>query len=118
MRCAGCLRDAASGQILIARLDVADSFWKRFLGWMGRTNLSSSDGLWLTPCRSIHTMWMCRTIDVIFLSREQRVLKVCRAVRPWCVRSAPQGTESVIEVLTGACCVEEGMHVVIERDNR
>jgi len=43
---------------------------------MGRRTLAEDEGLLIEPCSSIHTMFMRFTIDVVFLDKERRVVKV------------------------------------------
>ncbi len=45
--------------------------------------LDQQAGLLLTNCRSIHTLWMRFSIDVVFLNARWEVLEVHRNVRPW-----------------------------------
>ena len=46
---------------------VADSFFSRLRGWIGKSHVSAGEALLLRPCNDIH-MWMMRfPIDVIFL---------------------------------------------------
>ena len=48
------------------------SFFDRFLGFMGKTNINS--GLLFNNCSSIHTFFMKETIDVIMLNKENKIL--------------------------------------------
>ena len=36
----------------------------------------------LAPCNGIHTFFMRFAIDVVFVDRQGRVLKVCRGLKP------------------------------------
>jgi hypothetical protein len=71
--------------------------------------LRPGEALWLEPCGSIHTWGMRYSIDVVFLSRDFRVLAIWRDVRPWRIAWAPRGTHSAIELLSGgATTLERG----------
>ena len=54
-------------------------------------------GLWLSPCRAVHTIGMRYCIDVAFIGADGRVLRLARNVRPgrmvWCRRAV-----SVVEL--------------------
>jgi len=63
-----------STEELAARVVKADTFWTRLRGLTGRSGLDSGEGLWIIPCRSIHTHGMAFPIDVIFLDRERNVV--------------------------------------------
>lgn len=48
------------------------TFWKRFLGFMGKTNIKNA--LLFNHCNSIHTFFMKENIDVLFLDKENTIL--------------------------------------------
>ena len=95
------LRLSTRGTVVVPRVRPAARVHERFLGLMGRPSLESGAGLWLSPCRSIHTWFMRFAIDVIFMDRSGTVLRIARAVRPWRLVWAPRGTHSVLEVAAG-----------------
>lgn len=77
-------------QALIAdKCHVADSFFDRLRGLIGRTGLAPGEGMFFPRCNDIHMWFMRFPIDVVFLSpgtneRElYRVSSVHRGVRPW-----------------------------------
>lgn len=72
-----------TGKTIVNELQVADSFWSRFVGLQFRRELPAGHGLLLLPCRSIHTCWMRFAIDVIFLDTDFTVLHVCTSIAPW-----------------------------------
>ena len=88
-------------EVLLNDLEIADSFWKRLVGLMFRKQVSSGFGIWIKPCRSIHTMWMRMTIDVYFIDDAGMVIGVKKAVRPWQIALAPNNTQSVLETPVG-----------------
>jgi uncharacterized membrane protein (UPF0127 family) len=61
-----------------ARLRIfrAESFWSRARGLIGRAPLAADEALWIRPCNSVHTFGMSYPIDVLFLDRQQRVIRV------------------------------------------
>jgi len=83
------------------RIEVADTLYRRSRGLLGRSCLSTGQGLWIVPCRSIHTLFMNFPIDVCFLSKNLEVLKVQRSLHPWNLAFAPAGTRSVLELPAG-----------------
>jgi uncharacterized membrane protein (UPF0127 family) len=72
-----------TGQVLAERAAVADGFLSRLLGLQGRRNLPVGAGLVLLPCASIHMLFMFIPIDAVFATREGRVVRVGRRLRPW-----------------------------------
>ena len=86
---------------LIPELMVADTFWKRSIGLMGKPGLKAGQGLLLSPCGSIHTCFMRFPIDIIFLDSQNRVIKIRQNVVPWRLVRGGWKARSVIEVQSG-----------------
>ena len=64
------------GRILADRADIADTSIKRRTGLLKHTGLAPGEGLWIVPCEGIHTFAMKFTIDVVFLNRKHKILKI------------------------------------------
>ncbi len=60
--------------VLGSRVGLADHWWSRTRGFLGRPSPANGEGLLLSPCRAVHTMGMKFTLDVLFLDRQGRVL--------------------------------------------
>ena len=71
-------RDAELG----TRIGVADGWWSRSRGLLGRDALAPGEGLLLTPCRSIHMYGMRFPLDVAFLDREGTVVETYADLAP------------------------------------
>ena len=87
------------GDILICRL--ADSFWKRFTGLMGKPRPSNGEGLLIRPCNSIHMFFMKFSIDAVFLDRNFNVVKLIRNLEPNRIIGTIPGAWQVLEVPAG-----------------
>jgi uncharacterized membrane protein (UPF0127 family) len=61
----------------------ADSFMSRLLGLLARRALQANEALYLAPCASVHTFFMRYSIDVAFVSREGRVLRLVSHLKPF-----------------------------------
>ena len=79
---------------------LCDSPFQRLRGLLARESLLSDSVLWLRPCSSIHTCFMQRPIDVIYLNREKCIVKTVSNLKPWRF-SASSGSESVLELASG-----------------
>jgi uncharacterized membrane protein (UPF0127 family) len=90
------------GAVVCERCRVADSPLSRMRGLLGRQELPAGEGIWLRPCGSVHTAFMRFAIDVVFLDREGRVVRVVRGLRPWRAAGA-RGSRSAIELPAGEC---------------
>ena len=90
------------GKELASQVRVARSLWARFWGLMGRRSLPEGDGVLITPCSSVHTFFMRFPIDVIFLDRDNSVVKIVPAMRPWRTALGGRGARSALELDAGA----------------
>ncbi|MBO6179345.1 MAG: DUF192 domain-containing protein [Selenomonadaceae bacterium] len=96
-------------------VEIADNFFRRFLGLMGRKALHENEGLLITPCNSIHMLFMRFAIDAVYLDNDFKVLKVTKNLLPWLGFSLCFGAKSVLEVKTGvaeALGIVEGVRLV------
>src|SRR5665811_1535618 len=66
----------ARNTVLATQADIADTSRKRRVGLLKHTSLPPGQGLWIAPCEGIHTFGMKFAIDVLFLDRKKKVLKV------------------------------------------
>jgi uncharacterized membrane protein (UPF0127 family) len=67
---------------------VAERFFDRLVGLMGRDRLEPGEGLLFPECRSVHMWFMRIPIDIVFLARgeadgDREVVAVFEQVRPW-----------------------------------
>lgn len=63
------VRNATRSTEVASECDLADSFWLRLRGLLGRPPLQGGEGMLITPCRAVHMMGMKYPIDVVFLDR-------------------------------------------------
>jgi uncharacterized membrane protein (UPF0127 family) len=66
----------------IAEVELADTPWTRARGLLGRSGLPPGVALWLSPCRSIHTLGMRFAIDVVFVDAAFEVVALFAALPP------------------------------------
>lgn len=82
------------------RVELAGQGRSRRKGLLGRDRLEGGEGLWIVPCEAVHTFWMRFPIDLVYLDRKHRVLKIRSHVHPWRL-SACLRAHSVIELPSG-----------------
>ncbi|USA45365.1 DUF192 domain-containing protein [Acinetobacter sp. C26M] len=80
---------------------VAKSFLARAGGLLFRKKLMSRQCLLITPCRSIHTIGMRYSIDIIFIDAFGYITDIYYDVKPFKVVSASAKACSVVEFLGG-----------------
>jgi len=61
---------------LAAAADIADTSQKRRTGLLKHQSLEPGQGLWIVPCEAVHTFGMKFPIDVLYLSKQKKVLKI------------------------------------------
>ncbi len=84
------------------QLEIADGFFARLLGLMGRKKLPQGQGLLILPCNSIHMLFMRFSIDAVYVDKNFVIKKIVRNLRPWLGISACFGAHAVIELNAGA----------------
>ena len=68
--------------VLVERLQLADTFFKRLKGLLGSRGLPTGEALLIRPCNAIHMFGMRYGLDIAFVSRENVVLQTIRALQP------------------------------------
>ncbi len=104
------------GTVVSDQTRVADTFRTRFWGLLGRRSLPKGHGLLLRPSSSVHTVFMRFAIDVVFLGKDNRVVKVVPEMKPFRVTAAIGSAHYVLELPPGAAAhaqVERGDQLVI-----
>jgi len=107
----------AEGRFIAHEVRIVHSLAARWWALSGERSLPSRAGLLLSPARGIHTLGMRFAIDVVFLSRQMRVLGLVSRVPPWRVLLAPRGTGRVLELAAGqiaATALKPGTYLVVE----
>jgi uncharacterized protein len=96
------MTNESTEHIVALNLKTADTFSQRFRGLMMQKEYPSQyDALLLTPCNSIHTVFMRFPIDVVFLSRENEVVHIIENMKPAKVSPVVKKARSVIEFAAG-----------------
>lgn len=61
----------------------ASTYWQRLRGLLGRPAPLAGTALCIQPCSSVHTFFMGYALDVVYVSRNGRVVKVISGLNPW-----------------------------------
>jgi uncharacterized protein len=85
---------------LATELAVAETHWSRLRGLLGTSDsdFRNGCGLWIRPCRGVHTLAMRFPIDVVYLSRVGTVVHIERDLRPWRFAPVRMQAASVLEL--------------------
>lgn len=91
----------SNGAVLATRAELADTGPARSKGLLGREGLAQGEALWIVPCESVHTFFMRFALDLVYLDRGRRVVKIRTNVPPWRL-SMSLRAHSIIEFAAGA----------------
>jgi uncharacterized membrane protein (UPF0127 family) len=80
---------------------LADNPWSRMVGLLGRKRLPDGEALILRPCSSIHTLFMRFPIDIVYVDKEARVLKVVPSLKPFRFSGTLRSGHCTIELPVG-----------------
>ncbi|MBS1827386.1 MAG: DUF192 domain-containing protein [Acidobacteria bacterium] len=111
------VRNLTRGTTLAEAATVANTSETRRTGLLKHERLDPGEGLWIVPCEGVHTFRMKFDIDVVYLSKSKKVLKV-RARMPksrisFCLRA-----HSVLELpagMTESTATEAGDQLEFEK---
>lgn len=90
-----------NGVTLVREVRFCVRLGDRLRGLLGVRSLGEGRGVFIAPCNAIHTFFMRMSLDVIFLSRDLRVTRLVRGVRPWRLVSGGPASWGVVEVEAG-----------------
>ena len=95
------LRHERTGLTVARHLELASDSAARRRGLLGRTSLADGSVLIIAPCNAIHTFFMKFAIDVVFVDRQGRVVKIHHRLKPWRIGVA-LGAFAALEFAAGA----------------
>lgn len=111
------IRGAAKRSFL--EVKMADSFYT-----ISRADapkkLPQGTGLLLAPCNSVHMCFMRFAIDVIYIDKEYKILKVVKNLKPWVGLSMCNNAWATLEMAAGEaerCGLKVGESFIISLHN-
>lgn len=99
---------------------LADSFFSRLRGLMFVQSIADDYALYITPCNQIHMLNMRFAIDVVYLSQDDRVVKIDENVQPGKICKTERRAKSVIEMKAGAAsalgiCQGDVLEIMVQK---
>jgi uncharacterized membrane protein (UPF0127 family) len=104
------LFNKTKNNVIADNISIADKFWPRLRGLMGKKDLKNDEGLLLAHCNAVHMMFMRFPIDVLFLDRDFVVIKILHNLKPWRTSPIVRGAFQVIELDAGNA-VKKGINI-------
>ncbi len=111
------VRNQTRNLVLAEDVEVAATLCRRMKGLLGRRELPAGHGLWIRPCKSIHTLFMGFPIDAIFVSKNECVVRTYQSLPPFRMTPFVWGARSVLELPAGAlsaCPTHIGDQLIFE----
>ncbi len=105
-------------QVLATHCQVADTFWTRLKGLIGRSSLAPGEGLLIKPSRGVHMWFMRFPIDVLYVNREGQIIDIDEHLQPWRIGRPRPRAHFVVELPAGtvaATGTRPGDRIKIER---
>jgi uncharacterized membrane protein (UPF0127 family) len=93
--------NATRGNVLADKAFMADSFFLRLRGLLGRPQLANGQGLFLDHCNCIHMFGMTYAIDAVFLDKQLCVVGLVTAIGPGRVSSVYKSANACLELPAG-----------------
>lgn len=69
--------------VLAKEVNVADTFFTRTKGLLGRKEFRKGQALILNSCQSIHTFFMHFPVDVLFVDKNNCIVKTINSLKPF-----------------------------------
>jgi uncharacterized protein len=114
------LANERTGTIVASDLLTAFDSASRRTGLLRHTTMPEGTALIIAPCNAIHTIRMRFDIDVAFVAKDGRIVKLRHAVPPWRM-AASLGAFAVIEMAAGTFArrdVKVGDKLMVAGTNR
>jgi uncharacterized membrane protein (UPF0127 family) len=83
MKSTYCIFNKTKESFLALTVTGAGTSLIRVKGLLGKIRISQGEGLWVNPCRGIHTLGVLFPIDVVYLDAENRVIHLVEHLRPF-----------------------------------
>jgi len=94
-------KNVNTGVVIAERVSVAATRAARRTGLLKHSSLPEGEGLWIVPCRGVHTFQMKFAIDVVGLDERGVVVDRVVNLQPWRLRLPRRGTAGVLELPAG-----------------
>ncbi|GHT33676.1 hypothetical protein AGMMS49592_2710 [Endomicrobiia bacterium] len=74
----------------------AETFWERFSGFMFKK--SSLHAILFCKCNSVHTFFMRFNLDIVYLDKENKIVKIIKSLKPFRIALPVYNAVSILEI--------------------
>jgi uncharacterized membrane protein (UPF0127 family) len=82
----------------------AQTLWERFLGFMFKKD--SLYAMLFCECRAIHTFFMRFDLDIVYLDKENRIVKIIKSLKPFRIALPAGNAASILEIPSNRNAIE------------
>jgi uncharacterized membrane protein (UPF0127 family) len=100
------VKNLTKGNTVATRVILANTHTTRRKGLLGHESLGPEEGMFLIPCRSVHTIRMKFAIDIVFVDKAHRVVKVMADVKPGRLMLRGKGGYATLELAAGTAAAK------------
>lgn len=93
--------NSRTGKSVATSVLVADSFWLRLRGLLGRPPIKPYEGLWLIPCQQVHMFGMNYPLSIWFINSTGRICHILDHLEPGKMSPRVREAVSVLEFPAG-----------------
>lgn len=90
-----------TGEVICQKMIIANDTISRMKGLMFSEKLPDCDGFLINPGNSIHTFFMRYPLDIVFLDKNFKVVKVFYNLNPWRLTRMYFTSRQVLEMMGG-----------------
>ncbi len=87
--------------ILMVQGRPATTFWTRLRGLLGYRRLNPGEGMFISPCRGVHTFFMRFPIDVVYVDQQGKVVGLAPELPPTRLGPVVRRAQFVLELPAG-----------------
>ena len=94
------VKNKTKNTVVSMKTGLANEMMERIVGLMFKKDISF-DGLYIKPCNSIHTFFCKFPLDIYFLDKKNKVIRIIKNMKPWDMTRVYFGSRSVLEFKSG-----------------
>lgn len=92
------LKNKTKEKVIMTEVIYANNFFTRLRGLLGKKELPKGQCMLISPCSSVHTFFMKFPIDVVFIDKGFKVVKIIDNMVPGRTSPFVKGAWAVIEM--------------------
>lgn len=100
-------RNITKGTLIADKVRKADTYFSRLLGLLPQKSLLPGEGLWIIPCKDIHSIGMRFVFDAIFLDKDLTVVHIIEQMQPMRISPLVRKAHTVLEIEAGAIAASQ-----------